>query len=163
MKFGSLREPGSPPGCNLGAVSARSLVAVLVVAATLVAASAATAKDFGPGDLLICNATRCVPIMDRSVLPLLGSFYYSGRQPPTAPAVRIGAPAFELRFTNGYATGIVATARLDRFLSYGVNLGRFRGEVWYRLPARLASELRTLSAGLRSLRVTQGSLSRSRS
>ena len=59
-------------------------------------------------------------------------------------------------------TGIVATARLDRFLSYGVNLGRFQRGIWYRVPARLASELRKLTAGMKPLRVTRAALSKSR-
>jgi hypothetical protein len=145
-------------------MSARLPVVICLAAATLLSASAATAKDFGPGDLLICNATRCLPITNRAVLPLLGSFYYGGHQPQTAPSVRIGALAFELRFPpkpQGYVTGIVATPRLDRFLSYGVNMGRFAQGVWYQLPARLASELRRLTAHLRPLRVTPESLAKS--
>ena len=48
----------------------------------------------------------------------------------------LGAPSFELRFDNDYVTGIVATARLDRFLSYGVNTGRFEAGRWYRVYPR---------------------------
>lgn len=147
---------------NLSAVSARGIVAILLAAAAFLAAPAATAKEFKPGDLLVCNARRCLRITNRALLPELGAFYYTGRQPPTAPSVRISAPAFELRFTNGYVTGIVASARLNRFLSFGVNLGRFRRGVWYQLPTRLASEVRRLTAGLRPLRVTQRMLSKSR-
>jgi hypothetical protein len=59
------------------------------------------------------------------VLPALGSFYYSGPAPAVAPSPRMGAPYYQLRFRNGYVTGIVATARLDRFLSYGVTSAAF--------------------------------------
>jgi hypothetical protein len=135
----------------------------LLAAAALAVIPSATAKDFGPGDLRVCNAHRCVPITHRAVLPLLGRFYYLDTQDPrVAPRVRLGAPYFELRFKNGYVTGIAASARLDRFLSYGVNLGRFHRGVWYRIPARLASELRKLTAGMTPLRVTQAALARSR-
>jgi len=144
-----------------------------------VLAPAALAKDFEPGDLRVCNAERCVAITSRPALAALGAFYYGGacpaaatkdgdcmpdeRRPPrAASSVRIGAPAFELRFRNGYATGIVATARLDRFLSYGVNLGWFRRGRWYRVPTAAAAELRRLTAGLAPLRVTSGALARSR-
>jgi len=153
------------------------VIAVGVVVAVL--APAATAKDFQPGDLRVCNVERCVAITSRPALAALGAFYYGGacprvatldgdcmpdeRRPPrAAPSVRIGAPAFELRFRNGYVTGIVATARLDRFLSYGVNLGWFRRGRWYRVPPASAAELRRLTAGLTPLRVTRAALARSR-
>ena len=72
------------------------------------------------------------------------------------------APYFELRFRNGYVTGIVATQRLDRFLSYGVHLERFQRNVWYRVPAKLAAEFRGLTAGLRPLRLTRAAIAKSR-
>ena len=143
-------------------MTARCIVAALLAAAALAVTPAATAKEFRPGDLRVCNAHRCVPIVNTAVLPLLGTFYYGPRGARVAPRVRLGAPAFELRFTNGYVTGIVATARLDRFLSYGVNTTRFRRGVWYRMPARLASELRKLTAGMNPLRVTRAALAKSR-
>jgi hypothetical protein len=143
-------------------VTARCIVAALLAAAALAVTPAATGKDFGPGDLRVCNAHRCVPIVNRAVLPLLGAFYYGSHDPRVTPRPRLGAPAFELRFRNGYVTGIVATARLDRFLSYGVNLDRFRRAVWYRMPARLASELRRLTAGMTPQRVTRAALAKSR-
>src|SRR5213593_4759705 len=146
----------------MSASSAHPLVGALVAAAVLVSTPAATAKDFGPGDLLVCNSKRCVPIMDRDVLPALSSFYYTGPQPPTARAPSMGAPAFELRFTNGYTTGIVASVRLDRFLSYGVYLGRFRRGTWYRMQPRAAAELRRLASGLEPLHVTPAAVARSR-
>ena len=123
---------------------------------------AAAAKDFGPGDLRVCNATRCVPIVKRSILPALGSFYYSGPEPKVMTAARLGAPAYQLRFRNGYVTGIVATPMLDRFLSYGVHLERFKRGIWYRVPDGLAGELRRLVADLRPMRVTAAALRKSR-
>jgi hypothetical protein len=141
----------------------RLLVLLVCVAAVLVAVPSATAKEFQPGDLRICNHHRCVPITDQSVLDLLGAFYYTGSTAPAvAPAPHLGVRAFELRFSNGYATGMVATRKLDRFLSFGVNLGRFARGTWYRLPAGAATELQRLAAPLRPLRVTRRSLARSR-
>ena len=139
----------------------RTLVASL---AAIVVVPSATAKDFGPGDLRVCNTKRCVPIERRDVLPALGSFYYGtdGADPAVALPPSMGARAYELRFRNGYATGIVAGARLDRFLSYGVNLGRFARGRWYLVPNGLAAELRRLVKPLAPLRVTQASLARSR-
>ena len=141
----------------------RFLALVLGLATALAAVSAATAKDFEPGDLRICSKQRCVAVTSRPVLKQLATFYYEGRKsPPSAPAPRLAAPAFELRFTNGYVTGIVATRHLDRFLSYGVYLGRFKQGRWYRFPATVAAELRRLAAPLTPLRVTRRALARSR-
>jgi hypothetical protein len=141
----------------------RVLAACLVGASALLALPAASAKDFGPGDLRVCNATRCVPIVNRAVLPQLGSFYYGSPQPPAR--VRrplLGTRYYELRFDNGYVTGIVATRRLDRFLSYGVHLERFVRGSWYAVPPRLSAELRRLTFELRPLRLTRAALAKSR-
>ena len=140
----------------------RALTCSIVVTAVALLAPPATAKSFGPGDLRICDQERCLGITRPSVLPLLGAFYYHGRKPAEARSPQLGAPAFELRFRNGYVTGIVATRHLDRFLSYGVNIGHFRRRTWYRVPPRAAAELRRLSAGLQPLRVTRAAVARSR-
>jgi hypothetical protein len=101
--------------------------------------------------------------MSPDVVATLGPFYYSGGHPSIARSPSLGVPSFELRFRgNGYATGIVATRKLDRFLSYGVNLDRFRRGRWYRVPPRLALELRRLTARLEPMRLTRSSLQKSR-
>jgi hypothetical protein len=140
----------------------RTAAAIVVAASALVALPSAGAKDFGPGDLRVCNANRCVPVVDRRVLPRLGRFYYSGGALARAAQPALGAPYYELRFRNGYATGIVATRNLDRFLSYGVHLERFQRDVWYAVPQPLAAELRRLTRGLRPFALTQGALAKSR-
>jgi hypothetical protein len=137
-------------------------VLVVVAACAIAGVPSATAKDFGPGDLRVCNETRCVPIMNRDVLPLLGAFYYSGGHPARVARPPLRSPYFELRLRNDYVTGIVATLRRDRFLSYGVHLERFARDRWYRVPPRLAEELRRLTRGLRPLPLTQAALARSR-
>jgi hypothetical protein len=144
-------------------VRARLLAVVLGVVVALLVTSAATAKEFRPGDLRICGQRICVKITNQPVLNVLGAFYYAGPDAPMqARSPRLGAKAFELRFRNGYVTGIVATARLDRFLSYGVYLGRFTPRRWYRFPDRVARELRRLAAPLAPLRVTRRALAKSR-
>ena len=140
----------------------RATAVALLASALLVLASGAAAKDFGPGDLRVCNAKRCVPVTNPDVLPGLGAFYYMGGQPATARTPSLRVPYFELRFRNGYATGIVATRALDRFLSYGVNLGRFRRGVWYEVPAELAQEFRRLAATLAPYRLTRAAVAKSR-
>jgi hypothetical protein len=109
----------------------------------------------------VCNATRCVPIVKRDVLPLLGSFYYSGPAPAQLRAPALGTPYYQLRFRNNYVTGIVATRHLDRFLSYGVHLERFDANIWYSVPRRLSAELQRLTVGLRPLRVSEAALAKS--
>jgi hypothetical protein len=100
--------------------------------------------------------------VNREELPQLGSFYYGGASPTRLRRPKLGAPYYELRFRNGYVTGIVATRRLDRFLSYGVNLGRFARSKWYAVPHRMSSELRRLTVGLRPLHLTRAALAKSR-
>lgn len=143
-------------------MATRCLVVVLLALAALVGATAAPAKDFAPGDLRICGGQRCVPITNRPILKLLSAFYYGRKPPALARAPRLGARAFELRFRNGYVTGIVASPRLDRFLSYGVHLGWFGQGDWYRVPTAAAKELRKRAASLRALHVTRESLAKSR-
>jgi hypothetical protein len=138
----------------------RLLAVAALVAFGLV--PSAGAKDFRPGDLRVCSASRCIAIRNPDAVRLLGPFYYGAASPAIAPRPRLGAPSFELRFPNGYATGIVATARLDRFLSYGVHIGHFQRDVWYRVPPVLSEELRKLTAALRPLPLTKAALARSR-
>lgn len=135
---------------------------LLAAIVALLAVPSATAKDFQPGDVRLCNATRCVPIMDREAITALGHFIYSSGEAPRARAVRLGAPAFELKFRNGYTIGIAAGVSLDRFLSYGVHLERFFRGRWYRVPEVVSAELKRLAAGLTPLRVTPARLARSR-
>jgi hypothetical protein len=139
----------------------KALVAAVAVALVL-ALPSASAKDFGPGDVRVCNATHCVPIVAERVLPQLGRFYYSGPRPTRLRRPALGSSYYELRFDNDYVTGIVATRRLDRFLSYGVHIGRFAPGQWYAVPRALSAELRSLADKLRPLRLTASALSRSR-
>lgn len=141
----------------------RGLRAMLAVSAAVVLSTPAAAKDFRPGDVRICAAgARCAPVRDPNAAALLAEMYYGPESPPHALAPRPGARTFELRFRNGYVTGIVSTARLDRFLSYGVNLGHFRPGGWYVVPDVAATELRKLSAGMQPLALTPAMVARSR-
>jgi hypothetical protein len=54
-------------------------LAALVAVAALVALPAASAKDFKPGDIRICNADHCKAVVNRKVLALLAAFYYDDR------------------------------------------------------------------------------------
>lgn len=148
--------------------SPRTRCAALLVLAPLLAAAAvlgpvtAQAKEFGPGDLRVCNAHRCIPITAPTVLQQLPAFYYGIAPLAGARAPHLGAIEYELRFRDGYVTGIVASARLDRFLSYGVNGNRFNRGQWYRLPAQMAQALRRLTATLTPVRLTRAAENRSR-
>ncbi|MDQ3874948.1 MAG: hypothetical protein M3322_05275, partial [Actinomycetota bacterium] len=48
------------------------------------------------GDLRVCNATRCIAIVHRLVLPQLASFYYSGPPPVRLRRPPLGTPYYEL-------------------------------------------------------------------
>ena len=160
--------PGAPVLRDLRAAErcirdiVKTLLVGLVALWALLVLPSASAKDFHPGDLRVCNATRCVAIVNRAVLPQLGAFYYGGPSPAQVRRPALGAPYYELRFRNGYVTGIVATRRLDRFLSYGVYLGRFARDKWYAVPRRMSDEICRLTVGLRPLRVTRAALAKSR-
>lgn len=135
--------------------------ALLASVVLLVAAPAALAKDFHPGDLRLCNRARCVSIRDQRALDAISRFYYGAPQPGGVRAPRNGARMYQLRFPNGYVTGFAAGTSLDRFLSGGVNLGQFAAGLWYRLPPVAARELRRLSHRLAPLHVTPSLVSQS--
>ena len=137
---------------RMQALLTAGLAAGLLLTACLAPAGA---KDIGPGGLRLCGERSCVSIVDRSLLSIISRFYYGGPEPAETRAPRVGAPYFQLKFSNGYITGIVATAQLDRFRSGGVNMGQFSMEDWYRVPAKAALGLHKLAAKLRPLRVTE--------
>jgi hypothetical protein len=137
-------------------------VALIFATAALAVTAGAEAKDFHPGDLRICNAKRCVAIADQAVLDNLSTFYYGNTQLATTARPRLRSPFFQLRFSNGYVTGILASSSLDRFLSYGVNLERFRRGKWYRVQEKAALELRRLTTQLKPLRLTFAAMAKSR-
>jgi hypothetical protein len=129
------------------------VVAVLIVAVGLLMVPAGLAKDFRPGDLRVCGRDRCVRLVDRDLLHGLARYYYGQGSVVQTTRVRLGSPGYVLRFRNGYATGIVAGAKLGRFQSYGVICGRFQRGRWYRVPPGAALALRRLTADLRPARV----------
>jgi hypothetical protein len=128
---------------------ARTKVVLAVVAVAAAVLPAAGAKDFKPGDLRVCARTRCLPINDARVLTAIGAFYYQGGAPTRAKPPSPAARYVELRFRNGYVTGVAAGARFNRFLSFGVNLDRFLARTWYLIPDRFAAEIRRLASQLR--------------
>lgn len=140
----------------------RVALAISVAVAALVALPAASAKEFKPGDIRICNSNHCRAVEDQSVLTRLAAFYYDGSAPARTSRARLGQPYYKLRFTNGYVTGIVATRHLDRFLSYGVVLGRFTRYRWYAIAPEVSREFRRLTVGLRPLRLSRAAIAKSR-
>jgi hypothetical protein len=127
-------------------------VAVVATLVACLAAGAAAAKDFKPGDLGVCNAVKCPAIFDRGALKAFSGFFYGPLKVARTAAPPPGASAFRLKL-KGEIVGLAATHRLDRVLVYGLNCGRFRRGVWYRLPDRAAMGLRRLTAGLVPQRV----------
>ena len=138
------------------------LVWTILALSALQMAGSASAKDFRPGDLRVCGAENCVSVRDQAVLNSFDRFYYSGPIPASARAPELGVSYFELKYRNGYVTGIAATPRLNRFLSYGVNTGQFARGRWFRVPPRAAHGLERLTAGLKPLRLTRSAIALSR-
>jgi hypothetical protein len=136
----------------------RSVIAFAAVAAVLLPCSAASAKTIGPGDIRLCNDHACIGIVDRGALRALSRFYYTAPAPAEVHAPRLGTPYFKLMFSNGYVTGIAASAQLDRFRTGGVNTAQFGPDSWYRIPPGLARSLRALAARLRPMRVTSSTI-----
>jgi hypothetical protein len=143
-------------------MSVRVVILALAGAVAMLAVPAAGAKEFKPGDVNLCNKSACVPVMDAAATEALENLVYTGPQPARAPRVFIGARYYQLRFPNGYTFGIVARAHLDRFLSYGVVLERFKRGSWYRVPPVAAAELRRLARALAPMRLTSAALAKSR-
>ena len=136
-------------------------LALAVVVAVVVLVPGAAAKDFRPGDLRVCAASRCLPIENQPALDAIGAFYYGSAPPTRARSPGPGAPCVELRFRNGYVTGVAAGLRFDRFLSFGVNLDQFAARTWYATPARAALEIGRLATRLRPRPLPADVLSRS--
>jgi hypothetical protein len=116
----------------------------LAIALLIFGVSAASAKEFRPGDLRLCGATQCRLVIDGPTNRHFGALLYGdGRVAPApAPTPGVGSPVFQLRFRDGPAAVILnATA----FRVHGLNCGRFRRGHWYRLPAAL----RGLTTGLK--------------
>ena len=139
---------------------ARRLLAGMVVLGALIVSPGAAAKAFRPGDMRVCSGQRCLPIRSQRVLDALAAFYYDTAERPVRTMAPTGAtPSFKLEFSNGYVSGTVGGSKLDRFRSGGVNLDQFRDGVWYRLPIRVATELRAITVGVAAPRYPGNSAS----
>jgi hypothetical protein len=126
---------------------------VLAVAA-VVCASVALAKEWGPGDLRVCDAKQCRPIWDRGAARAFSNFYWGDGRATRARAPRRSARAYALRFTDdGDPAGLVGGMRLDRALVYGLNCGKFKRGQWYRLPNRARQAVDRLATTLQPMRV----------
>ena len=117
------------------------LSAAMVVA--LAAAGIASAKEIGPGELMICGATQCRTVNEAGALSRL---LWGSSRVVRARTPRVGSPIFQLRFEERPA-GAVITATAIRV--HGLNCGRFRRGRWYLLPAAL----RGLTAGMQPKRL----------
>ena len=125
----------------------------LIIGIVLAAAPGASGKGIRPGDLLVCNHARCATVASARALRAFSAFYYGQTRVAAVGVPALGSPAFDLRL-NGSPAGVVAGARLNRVLVYGLNCERFHRGTWYRLPARAALEVRRLTAALRPVRVS---------
>jgi hypothetical protein len=136
-------------------------LALGIILLPAMAVPASAKGPFRPGELRLCDDQRCVPLVDQKLLNGLALFYYPpGRQPAEVRKPGLGAPYFQLK-SGTYVSGIAATAQLDRFRS-SCNCGHFGPDDWYRVPAKVARQLRKLAAELTPLRVTESTIGRTR-
>ena len=124
-------------------------VGVAVVSLALGLAPLAEAKTFKPGDVSVCGAAKCLRLNNRAALNALSAFYYSAAIPKSESAPAANAHYVELRYRNGYVTGIAAGPGYDHFLSYGVNEDQFSARTWYAIPAAASIAIKSLAAKLR--------------
>jgi hypothetical protein len=112
----------------------------------LVVTSAASAKDFQPGDLRICGAVHCRVVTDPVESEAFGNLLYGSGSVMRARTPPVGSPVFQVRTKNG-PLGAIITAKSIRV--HGLNCGRFQRGRWY----RLSPALRHLTTGLRPKRL----------
>lgn len=117
------------------------------IALGLVVAAAAAAKEIPPGSLLVCGAKHCRAVASPADARAFSALFWGQGRIVRTATPRVGSPVFALRFRAGPPLALI-TATAVRV--HGLNCGRFRRGVWYRLPPRL----RGVGAGLEPRRLT---------
>lgn len=113
---------------------------ILAASIPFLGTSAASAKEFLPGDLFVCGATQCREVSAEHARAFSSLLW--GDRPVTRTATpRVGSPVYQLRFRNGPA-GVMLNA--TAFRVHGLNCSRFQRDKWY----RLSRGLRGLTTGL---------------
>lgn len=115
-------------------------LAAAAAAAALVVAGLASAKEFPPGELMVCGATQCRVVTDAQSRAF-SALLWGDRRVRRARTPRVGSPIFQLRLKDG-PLGVVISPTAIRV--HGLNCDRFDRGRWYRLPAAL----RGVTAGL---------------
>ena len=118
-----------------------------VVAVVALACVPASAAKIGPGGVRVCGADRCVSVTDRATLHALNTFVYGPTRVTRVRAPRVGAPVFALDL------GGLFSRSFEKFRSHGITCQRFERGRWYRVPERIAHELRRTAAELRPRRL----------
>ena len=124
----------------------KACAALVVAVFALVCVPSSTAK-IGPS-VRVCGAERCALVTDATALRALNRFVYGPNRVTPVGAPRVGARVFALDL------GGLFGARLDTFRSHGIVCGRFERGRWYRVPERIARELRRVTFGLTPRRLS---------
>ena len=124
----------------------KAFAPVVVAAVALGCAAAATAK-IGPS-VRVCGATRCALVDDAATLRALNTFVYGPTRVTRVRAPRVDAPVFALDL------GGVFSQDFEKFRSHGIICQRFERGRWYRVPERIARELRRVTCGLAPRRLS---------
>jgi hypothetical protein len=106
----------------------------------LLVAGAAAAKEFPPGELMVCGATHCRVVTDAHS-HALSHLLWGDRPVVRVSTPPVGSPIYQLRFKTGPVGAIMSRTAIR---VHGLNCGRFQRGKWYRLP----HELRGMTEGL---------------
>jgi hypothetical protein len=117
-----------------------------VLLATLAVTAAASAKEIGPGELMICGARKCRTVTQPAQVRAFSSLLWGEGRVARAPTPPVGSPVFQLRFKSGPAGAVISATAIR---VHGLNCGRFQRDRWYRIPRAL----RGLTAGLKPKRL----------
>jgi hypothetical protein len=105
----------------------------IAIATGLVLTAGAAAKEFPPGQLMVCGATQCRVVTD-SQSRAFSALLWGNRPVTRAQTPRVGSPIYRLQLKTG-PLGAIVNATAIRV--HGLHCGRFERGRWYRLPKAL--------------------------
>jgi hypothetical protein len=117
------------------------LFGVVAVAALAVAAGA-VAKEFPPGELMVCGSTQC-RVVTNAQSRAFSALLWGDRPVARTRTPRVGSPIFQLRLKKHGSLGAIISATAIRV--HGLHCGRFQRGQWYRLPPALRGVTRGLA------------------
>ena len=109
--------------------------------AALAVAAGAVAKEFPPGELMVCGATQC-RVVTNAQSRAFSALLWGDRPVARTPTPRVGSPIYQLRLKSGPLGAIISATAIR---VHGLHCGRFQRGQWYRLPPALHGVTRGLA------------------